>query len=401
MDTILKEALTPANVPSDRMNDAVLRQIKERSDMSRLKTYHTRKIAAAGIITACTLTFGTITAAAAYHYLSTSEVAKEVNDTKLEQAFLSKDALSVNETQEYGGYRITLLGSVSGKNISQYLREDDNGNISQDCIYTAVAIARTDGTPMPDTSSDDYGKDPFYVSHYICGLNPSSYSLMSMGGGYSEFVKDGVLYRLLEMDNIEMFADKGIYVGVSSGTFYDNDAYRYNETTGEITRNKNYEGVNALFVLPLDKSKADPKAAEKYLKELEESSQNDSAEDRTDPNETEEDRKNQASIEEFMAKITPDTIDQYAEPIESTRKVCVPDADGTFSYSYELENGAAGNSTSSIEYAIADTRAGVCNIEGYSSSDNGLEDLLIQTYTMNEDGTITGVLYRPKKEAIH
>lgn len=369
--------------------------------MNKFKTYHKRNIAAAGIITACTLAFGTITAAAAYHYLSTSEVAKEVNDTKLEQAFLSKDALSVNETQEYGGYRITLLGSVSGKNISQYLREDGNGNVSEDGIYTAVAIAHADGTPMPDTSSDDYGKNPFYVSHYICGLNPASYSLMSMGGGYSEFVKNGIQYRLLEMDNIEMFADKGIYVGVSSGTFYDNNAYQYNETTGEITRNENYEGVNALFMLPLDKAKADPKAAEKYLKDLEENSQTKSSEESTDPNETEQDRQKKAIVEEFMAKITPDTIDLYAEPIESTRKICVPDADETFSYSYELESGASGSVTSKIKYAIADDRVGVCNINGYASSDNGLSDLLIETFTMNEDGSITGVIYRPKEDALH
>ncbi len=44
----------------------------------------------------------------------------------------------------------------------------------------------------------------------------------------------------------------------------------FDEATGEITRNEGYEGVNALFLLPLDKGKADKEKAEAYLKQLEE-----------------------------------------------------------------------------------------------------------------------------------
>lgn len=48
-------------------------------------------------------------------------------------------------------------------------------------------------------------------------------------------------------------------------TFYDRDAYNFDQATGEITRNENYKGINALFELPLDKSKADEAKAEKLL----------------------------------------------------------------------------------------------------------------------------------------
>ncbi len=116
----------------------------------------------------------------------------EVEDDTLKKAFLGEEAVLVNETQEMGGYKITLLGSVAGKNLSDYLSWDDAGLPKDDRLYTVVAIEHGDGTPMPDTSSADYGKEPFYASCYIRGLNPLEYSISHIGGGYSAFVKEGV-----------------------------------------------------------------------------------------------------------------------------------------------------------------------------------------------------------------
>lgn len=86
-----------------------------------------------------------------------------------------------------------------------------------------------------------------------------------MDGGCSSFVKDGVEYRLVDHDNIEAFAGRGVYLGVLGDTFYDRKAYNFNKTTGEITRNESYKGINALFKLPLDQSKADEKRQKNCL----------------------------------------------------------------------------------------------------------------------------------------
>lgn len=77
--------------------------------------------------------------------------------------------------------------------------------------------------------------------------------------------------RFFSCDNIEMFADRGLYIGVSDakGVLFDKDAYIYNAETGEMTENPDFEGVNVLFDLPIDVSKADPDAAAKYLSDLE------------------------------------------------------------------------------------------------------------------------------------
>lgn len=387
IDELLKTALTPAKMPDNRLNNQILMEVKEKKNMINMTGK--KRIPAAAIIAVCVLIFGSVTALAAYHYLNPAQVATEFNDNALTEAFLSENAVLVNETQEIGNYRITLLGSVAGKNISDSLSYE-NGIPKDDRIYTVVAIEHTDGTPMPPTSADNYGEEAFYVSCYIHGLDPMFYSLMSMGGGYSAFVKDGTEYRLLEMNNIEMFADKGIYVGVSSGGFYDTDAYNYDYKTGDMTRNTNYNGVNALFNLPVDVSKADPEAAEAYLEELQNSWHSTGETD-----EIADKDENDLTIEEFIKKLTPENINEYAAPVESTRMVCTPDDKGAIHYEYKFESGAAGSGTESVEDLFPNGTTNTTVISGYNYSDKGLESLKINVFTLNSDGTITFVIYQP------
>ena len=132
-----------------------------------------------------------------------------------------------------------------------------------------TAIENADGSPRPDVSDEHYGEDPFFVSPLIKGQNPSIFNAITMVGGYTEYVQDGIQYRITETDNVEMFADRTLYLAVSSGSLYDSNAYQFDEATGEITRTENYEGVNALFHLPLDEKKADQEKADAYIRELE------------------------------------------------------------------------------------------------------------------------------------
>lgn len=270
MDELLKSALTPMDVPDEKLNNQILLKTKERDFMKN--KYQKKKFSVAACVAACVLVMSSVTAVAAYRYLNPKDVAAELDNHKLEQAFQSENALYVNETQEGGGYRVTLLGSVAGENISDFLPQDEQTVVEKDKIYTVLAIEHVDGTPMPDTSSEEYGEETFLASHYVQGLNPMEYNIMSMGGGgYSEFVRDGIQYRLIEMNNIDMFADKEIYVGINTGTFYDVNAYYFDAVTGKITRNEGYEGLNALFILPIDKNKANPDAAKAFLENMNES----------------------------------------------------------------------------------------------------------------------------------
>lgn len=351
------------------------------------------RISAAVAAAALTLVIGSAAVVAAARYLTPGQIARELNDGKLMDAFQGEDAVLVNETQEYAGFRITLLGAVSGRNISEYLTEDDRGQVEDDRFYAAVAIERADGTPMPDTSDDAYDEEPFYVSPYIRGLEPWNYGLMNMGGGYSAFVQGGIHYRLLDMENIEVFADRGLYIGVSSGTFYDMEAYRFDEATGEITRNEAYDKVNALFDLPLDPAKGDPAAAEAFLRAMEEEQNSDE-----EPQEMgEQDLEVEAWMDAFEAGLQEGRIREDAERIESTVQVCRVNADRTADYSYDLGDEGGGSGVIFVDETFPEKKPGSMAVVGCSYSETGVKDLKVDVAALNEDGTVTFAVYRVKQ----
>ena len=171
------------------------------------------------------LTAGTGVVYAAYRLLTPKQVAEERGDNKLAQAFTGESALEINETQHFSEYDVTLLGMTSGENIAECITEK-NGEILADRTYIVSAVSRTDGVGMPENLSDDaYGDMRFFVSPLIEGCNPALVNIISMDGVYTEFVQDGVLYRLTECANIEIFADRTVYLCVADGDLYNEDAY--------------------------------------------------------------------------------------------------------------------------------------------------------------------------------
>lgn len=266
MDQILQQALSPETEPDCRLNRKILQRLEE-AEMMRKQ--NKKRIPVAAFAACATLLLGSMGVFAAWKYLTPAEVAEEFHDEGLSAAFYGEDAIEINETQEYGGYRITLLGIVSGKNLSHYIGEDYQGNIEDDRSYVVTAIENVDGTPRPMVSDEAYGEDSFCVSPLIGGLSPWKYNVITLGGGYTEYIVDGIQYRITECDNVEIFADRGLYLSVNDGAFFENSAYYMDPVTGVITRNEEYDGVNALFRLPIDVNKADPDAAAAYIQSVE------------------------------------------------------------------------------------------------------------------------------------
>lgn len=263
LNKLLKHALTPSDEPDFWLNQRILNRAEEEKGMIRKK----KRIPAAVLIAVMALCMGSVTVCAAWKYLAPERVAGEFGDGKLAAAFAGEGAVEINESQSYGGYDVTLLGIVSGEDMSEYQHISD-GNILSDRTYAVVAIENADGTPMPDTSEEAYSELAFFMSPLIAGYNPVYYNAAGMHGGYAELVEGGVLYRLVECDNIEAFADHNLYLCVSDGDFFKKDAYHYDKTTGVVSRNEQYDGLNALFNLPIDASKADPKKAAEYIEAL-------------------------------------------------------------------------------------------------------------------------------------
>lgn len=377
LDQLLKNALSTDFEPDVELNTRIMQKVKGND---RMKIKRIRRMPAAAVI-CLTLLCCSVTAFAAWKYIKPAQVAVESGDKQLAAAFESKDAISMNETQEYGDYTVSLLGAVSGDNLSDFCSADSGVSTSK--TYAVVAIGKKDGSPMPDTSSEEYGKVPFFVSPLIQGLDPNQYNITTMNGGYVEIVKDGIMYRMIECDNVELFSDRGLYLCVSDTSFYDRDAYAYDEKTGEISVNSGYEGMNLLFDLPLNKDKADEKAAEEYLSKLAQSQSQDSQAETADK-----------STEE--ANATEETVDVNeiikGWTLVSEEKV-TPDADNRVYYSYETENGS-GNGFVTQDALFTGDETGYSKVADIFESDTAKGAIV---FYRDANGDITVSTYELKK----
>lgn len=391
MDELLRNALSCKEEPDYWLNQKIIRKIqeKEREDMS--KGSRKIKVPAAALLAAAVLFVGSVTGYAAWKYLTPGQVAETVEDKGLAAAFQSEDAVAVNEVQEYGNYRITLLGIVSGKNLSQYTMEDGAGNILDDRTYVVTAIENVDGTPRPDTSEDSYGEDAFFVSPLIQGLNPAVYNSVTMDGGYSEIVENGIQYRIAECDNVEKFADRQVYLCVNDGPFYNNDAYSYDEQSGNISRNEGYQGVNALFTLPLDKSRADKDAAEEYIKNKENEWNGSKETEEAESQDMEEnDITDQAAKEVENWK-----LEDFEKNTELVKELEIaPNKEGDFEYKYEIGEDGSGSEGTIWKETLSELDEGNMAKTRTIMSSSDENTAYVETYTLKEDGSLLLRVYR-------
>lgn len=410
IDQLLKNALSSKEEPDYWLNQRIIQKIQEKESETMSEKNRRFRIPAAAMIAAAVIVAGSASAYAAWRYLTPEQVAQTAEDQKLAAAFQGEEAVAVNEVQEYGNYRITLLGIVSGKNLSQYEGWDENGNVLDDRTYVVTAIENVDGTPRPDTSEEGYGEDPFFVSPLIEGLNPAIYNSMTMDGGYSEMVEDGIQYRIAECNNVEMFADRQVYLCVNDGNFYNNEAYLYDESSGGISRNEAYQGVNALFTLPLDKGKANKEAAEKYVKDFEEEWNQgaDSVEAGTEETggEGSGSREDLAPVsegekpadEDFLSEVSKEVenwkqedFDKYAKLIKEME--IAPNKDGDFEYDYEIESeGIGSKGTLGAETLSERDDENMAKFRTIMDGDSP-QTAYIETYTLKEDGNMVLRVY--------
>lgn len=391
MDELLKRNLLPDCVPEERLNASILKKAKETQTMKK-KTYRS---GAAAAVAVAILAIGSVSGYAAYRYLTPSQVADQMTaNGRLAKAFESKDAITVNETQKTAGYDITLMGIVSGKNLSSVAPEASQEEIDQEKTYAVVAIAREDGKAMPDIMDADY--QTFCVSALIHGEDFLDVNNATLNAGVSSFVQDGVQYEILECDNLEMFANMGVYMGVVESFGNESQAFIMDKQTGDYTINEDFDGMKALFTIPLDKTKADDAAAEKYFVQLKQQEDSQMTEDENnviaDLESTSDEGRLASKWEQkliefgtFTSEEAQAYVKQHAEII--SQDTYTANADGGFSVKSE-----AGVAEYNAEALPEET--GVETVFGYYS-DGTLAGTACDTITKNVDGTYTYTVYRP------
>lgn len=198
----------------------------------------------------------TVSAYAASRWLSPAQVAGLNGDPVLAQAFESGDAVKLNQTVETGDLAVTLAGLVSGENLSRWSSQADQAR-----TYAVMILESLNGTPL---NTDDFPLGEYTLTPLVAGFTPWSVNSWTLNAGASLLEQNGVLYYLLDVRSIEMFADHTVYLAFYQGTVPGRDTFTMAED-GTISFAENFEGPHAMFTLPLDQSKADPAAVEKFM----------------------------------------------------------------------------------------------------------------------------------------
>jgi len=207
----------------------------------------------------------TTTVFAAWHFMRPSEVVDRARNAALSAAFESESAININRSITSGNHIFTLLAVVSGEDITDHPIYNSTGEILRDRTYAVLAIQNTDGSSMPSPMDAEY--QPFAVSPFIRGESPLHINAFTMDAGSISMVVDGVMYIIADFTNVTMFAERGVYLGVNSGMMMSDiqNAFHFNDQTGEITVSPDFDGSNAVFHLPFDSSLADPVRAAEIL----------------------------------------------------------------------------------------------------------------------------------------
>lgn len=378
MDALLKSCLHIEQEPDEALHQKVMQNWKEKTGMKK-RNYYKAAAAAAAVVLASTITVG-----AAMRFFTPKEVASELSGVEAAELFESDDAVYINETQEGKQYNYTLLDITEGANILQLDTEGER--LDKDAFYAVVAVSNKDGSNL---SLNDFwdSENGHFISPLIQGLEPWRYNIASMNGGYSEMEKNGVVYRMINCDKIGYFADRNLYLCISDTNFYETDAYDYDEQSGLITRNEDYEGTNLLFDLPIKSDRANARLAEEYLKELEKEWNSD----------TEEETENDAGIENpgALADYTlySETLDQAPETLKDvlpeagmavTDTQTVSKKEDGFCFEQILEDGESNH----IVFYKDSFKDGIATSSQYSESE-AEATLFIAVAELNEDGTAT------------
>lgn len=383
IDQILRHALSPTEEPSYMLNKQILNIVKEKKDM---KKFNKKKAPVMAFTIISVVALGAVSAFGAIKYLSPANVATELEDTKLADAFSSKNAIFINKSQVVGNTKYSLLGMISGKSLSKYVEKDNRGKVKNDKTYIVTSIENTDGSKRPAISDKDYSGNDMIVTPLVKGINPSELNIYTMGGGYSEIVENGVQYRILECDTMEMFADKGVYLAICDNNSF-NTIYNYNKTTGAITPNNKYEGLNLLFDLSMDKSKANPSKAKKYLEELAANKENDKA-DNTNEGDTEFDK----LITEISSWPTEKIIKNCTK-LDKLTQTLTPDKDGYIEYSYTIgEDVQSSEARILASEVLKGKQVGEQVLHNISGSDE--DSLYVEMLCKNGDGNVELRVYK-------
>ncbi len=240
------------NVDCEKVIELTKKKIREDECMvKKARVLYRVPLIAAAI--ALILTFTAF--AAGRILLSPKEIAEHTGNSLLAEAFGKDDVRFDMEPQFSGNYKFSVLGIISGAHLEKYTDVDTERS------YIVGAVERTDGGKILDALEIN-------ISPLIQGELPWLVNAWTLNGGRTGFIEDTVEYFIFDCDNIEVFADREIYLAMyEHGMAPSADIFEM-DADGKIKFREDCKGAKAIFTLPIDKSKADPERAREILESI-------------------------------------------------------------------------------------------------------------------------------------
>lgn len=235
---------------------ALLRERLREQEKQKMSFGKTKKLAVLAAAAICLLA---VSVSAVVLWLSPAQVAEEIDDPLLTQAFAGEGAQVLNETAQAGDYTITLGGLVSGRGISSWCAD-----AAEERTYAVVSVARTDGTPLTKESYDVSASGTFTITPLVAGYPPHEVNIFSLDGSCVSFLQDGRAYYVMDTQDIQIFADHTVYLAVYQGFVPSYQQFSAAED-GTLTMREDVTGC--MFTLPLDPALADPEAVRAFVEE--------------------------------------------------------------------------------------------------------------------------------------
>lgn len=217
---------------------------------------HLNKAKKMAVLAAAAVALLAVSVSAVMLWLTPAQVAQRHGQPLLAEAFAGEDAVEINETVKSGDFEITLLGLVSGENL-----DVKNQDLNTAHTYAVLALRSLDGTAL-ENETFDFTR--YTMTPLVSGYSPAAVNNWTLDAGAAGFAQDGAYYYLLDTASVEMFADRTVYMAFYEGGAPSNSIFTVAED-GSIAFAADFEGVQALFTLPLDPAKADPAAADAFV----------------------------------------------------------------------------------------------------------------------------------------
>lgn len=239
--------------PSEGFEVRTANLMKQRAERKDEKVLQKRKpIKVLAVVLAVIALLSTAAFAVSY-ILSAREVADYLGEKEIAEMFEGCEVKP--QSVSNGTYDVTFLGSTTGAKLNM----TEGFECDEERTYAVIAIRNADGSPLSLIDGM-----PLSFAPVIEGCMPfQSWAILNLSASGLE--REGILYYLFDYENLEVFADRTVSIAILEDVMFPGPDVLTLDENGKVVYAEGYMGFKGIFDLPMDESKADPKAAKELL----------------------------------------------------------------------------------------------------------------------------------------